>query len=265
MARNINNSILATFRFHGDLIELLDRSRRKGEYVATISLRSSIKDAVESQGVPHVEVGLLAVGGMPCGWNPLLEQNEIIDVWGVTDVERVPREWRVDDPDPHPLRFLLDVHLGRLASYLRLLGFDTLYDSNDPGDDRLAAQAHDEARILLTCDRGLLMRNHVRHGRLLRSRNSVEQTREIIQRFHLQTRSTPFSRCLRCNGSLSSVDIDTIRDRIPPRVFRRHGANPTRYRICERCGQLYWEGTHTLRMQRLLAEWGIPVQMEPKQ
>jgi uncharacterized protein with PIN domain len=258
MADHRNNSIQVTFRFHDDLTELLHRSRRNGEYVATVSLRSSVKDAVESQGVPHVEVGLIAVGGIPCDWNQLLEQNEIIDVWGVTDVERVPREWRVDDPDPLSLRFLLDVHLGRLASYLRLLGFDTLYEPNDPGDDRLAAQAHAESRILLTCDRGLLMRNHVRHGRLLRSRNSIEQTHEVIQRFHLRTQSAPFSRCLTCNGNLTSVEMNAVRDRIPPRVFRRYGANPVHYRICERCGQLYWEGTHTLRMRKLLAEWGIP-------
>ncbi len=257
MARTKDNGVPVVFRFHGCLVELLDRSRRQGEYSASVSLRSSVKDAVESQGVPHVEVGMVAVNGVPCGWDRLLERNEQVDVWEIADLSTMPEGWRVDEADPDPPRFLLDVHLGRLAAYLRLLGYDTVYDAADPGDESLAQRAHAEGRILLTCDRGLLMRNPIRHGRLLRSRNSVEQTREIIQRYRLQEGAAPFTRCLRCNGLLVEAAIAKIRDRIPERVFRRHGLDASRYRICDQCGRLYWEGSHTQRMRKLLADWGI--------
>ena len=257
MTRNEKEGVRIHFRFHGDLIELLAPSKRCGEYETTVARRTSIKDAVESQGVPHVEVSLLLAGGLPCDWSYLLERDTALDVYSMDDAEDIPDDFRVIMPDPKPLRFLLDVHLGRLASYLRLLGFDTAYNSDDPGDDQLARRAHAESRILLSCDRGLLMRNHVQHGHLLHSRNSIEQTREIIQRYKLAPDAAPFTRCLTCNGVLEAVDMDAIRERIPPRVFRRWGDDPDRYRSCPACGKLYWEGTHTDRMRRLLAEWSV--------
>ena len=257
MAQTKKNGVPVHFHFHGCLVELLARTRRGDGYTVSLARRTSIKDAVESQGVPHVEVGLLALNGIPTDWKILLAEEGRIDAWSVTDATSLPRTLRVDTPDPVPIRFLLDVHLGRLASYLRLIGMDTEYESQDPGDERLAQRASSESRILLSCDRGLLMRNIVLHGHLLRSRNSIEQAREVVDRYHLRDLAAPFTRCLACNSSLRAVEIDAIRDRIPPRVHRRLGNNPDRYRICPGCGKLYWEGTHTARMRRLLAEWGI--------
>lgn len=259
MPQNSVSTLQISIHFHGDLSDLLDRkSRRTGEVTLSIARRTSVKDAIESQGVPHVEIGMIAVQGIPCEWAKLITTEERVDVWGIADVEDLSHSWRVDQPDPHSFRFMLDVHLGRLATYLRLLGFDAAYDSIDPGDERLAARAQSESRILLSCDRGLLMRNQVHHGTLLRSRNSIEQTREILERYHLHKQTAPFTRCLACNGTLEVTEFAKIRDRIPPRVYRRCGDDPDHYRVCGDCGRIYWEGTHTARMRRLLAEWGIP-------
>jgi uncharacterized protein with PIN domain len=160
-------------------------------------------------------------------------------------------------PDPVPPRFLLDVHLGRLAAYLRLLGFDTEYDRQDPGDEHLAKRAAGEDRILLTCDRGLLMRAGVRHGRLLHSRNSRSQVVEVIERYQLRDHAEPFTRCMACNGLLEGATVELVRENAPPLVRRRYDLNLDYYRSCPQCDRLFWWGTHSDRMAKLLTEWRV--------
>ncbi len=108
---------------------------------------------------------------------------------------------------PRPLReprFVLDVHLGRLASYLRLLGFDTLY-RNDYDDEELLAISRAQHRILLTRDTGLLKRSALTHGAFLHATDPRRQLREAFDRFQLDARIAPFTRCARCNGLVEPV------------------------------------------------------------
>jgi len=154
---------------------------------------------------------------------------------------------------PRPLRqprFVLDVHLGRLAAYLRLLGFDTLY-TPDCDDATLAALSRDERRTLLTRARGLLKRRQVTHGYCVRTTNPREQVREVLRRFDLYRLVAPFTRCIRCNGLLQPVPKQAIADRLPPHVRDNHQD----FRICATCGQVYWRGSHYDRMQALIACW----------
>ena len=145
---------------------------------------------------------------------------------------------------PFEPRFVLDNHLGRLAAYLRMLGFDSLY-RNNYNDEELVETSQREERILLSRDRRLLMRKAVSHGYCLRSLDSLEQLTEVIQRFDLTSRIMPFHRCLRCNHPLEPVAKEAVLDRLE--LLTKLYFNE--FQICPACKQIYWMGSHYEKMQ----------------
>jgi uncharacterized protein len=152
---------------------------------------------------------------------------------------------------PQPLRvirFVLDVHLGRLAAYLRMLGFDCLY-RNDYKDATLARVSAAEHRILLTCDRRLLMFKQITHGYYVRAHLPREQLVEVMTRLDLFRARRPFTRCLHCNGLIQPVDKEAVLEHLLPRTREYY----EEFWQCARCGKIYWKGGHYRRMQRLLA------------
>jgi len=256
MSNNSDNKIEVPFNLYGSLPALISGEWRNPACV-TIPSHSSMKDTVQSLGIPHTEVALVVVNATPAEWNHHFACGESVHLYGQDSTDKIGFVFRVDSPPPHPPRFLLDVHLGRLAAYLRLLGYDTLYDKRDPGDEALVEISVAENRILLTCDHGLLNRNAVRHGYLIRSRDSVEQTLEVVERYGLRAGAKPFSRCLNCNTLLEPASVEKIKNEAPSKVVRNHGYDPLNYLSCVSCGKLFWHGTHTERMKALLERWGI--------
>jgi uncharacterized protein len=160
------------------------------------------------------------------------------------------RWWIYGRCSPRLIVFILDNHLGKLARYLRLLGLDTLYVSDAADDAELAQTAHDEQRILLTRDRGLLKRSKVIYGYCLRTRDSLAQLTAVLHRFQLHEEITPWTRCLRCNGLLRPVAKEAILDRLEPKTRRYFDE----FRICEACGQIYWQGSHFAHLQKIVAQ-----------
>jgi len=240
----------ATFRFYAELNDFLPPSRRQVPFVHRFNGRVSIKDMIESLGVPHTEVDLILANGESVDYRYLVQDGDRISVYPVFESFDITPLLRVR---PRPLRrprFVLDVHLGRLAGYLRLLGFDALY-SSDCDDATLAALSRDERRTLLTRDRGLLKRRQVTHGYCVRTTNPREQVREVLRRFDLYRLVAPFSRCIRCNGVLEPVAKQSVENRLPPQVRAHHDD----FRICAACGQVYWRGSHYERLQALVACW----------
>ncbi len=144
---------------------------------------------------------------------------------------------------------MLDVHLGRLAAYLRLLGFDTLY-RNDYDDPELAQISNAEDRVLLTRDLGLLKRSLVNRGYFVRNTKPAQQLGEIVRQFNLAGANRPFHRCLNCNGILQSVEKEAIADRLWPRTQQFYGE----FHLCPSCGNIYWKGSHYERMQKFVDE-----------
>jgi uncharacterized protein with PIN domain len=189
----------------------------------------------------------------------LVEGVPVDFAYRVRDGDRVaayPRFWALDvaavsrvrpDALPEP-RFVLDAHLGKLATYLRMLGFDVHY-RNDLDDDSLARISADEARILLTRDLGLLKRGIVTHGYLLRESNPERQLAEILGRFELFDAVAPFRRCIRCNTLLESVRKEDVLDRLLPKTRRYYDE----FARCPACERLYWKGSHYERMQGFVA------------
>ena len=153
---------------------------------------------------------------------------------------------------PAPLRspaFVLDTNLGRLARYLRLLGFDCLYQ-NDYDDETVAMIADREQRTVLTRDRALLQRRIITRGYFVRAVRPRLQVKEVLARFDLYRLVSPFKRCTRCNGVLQAVDKQAIEERLEPKTRKYFDS----FMRCPDCGQIYWQGSHHARSQHLIDE-----------
>lgn len=229
-----------TVHVHGDLRDFLPARQRETPIVRPIDGRPGVKDVIEALGVPHPEIGRVTVNGREV---PLSER---VGPGDEIEVEPLPVPARVD---PASVRFVLDGHLGRLAAYLRMAGFDTRY-ARDTDDDELAAVSAGEDRILLTRDLGLLRRGIVRRGAFVRSDRPPEQLAEVLARFGLADLVAPFGRCMRCNEPLEEAAPSDVAGLVPPRVLREQPD----FRRCLACGGIYWRGSHHRRMERILGE-----------
>ncbi len=204
---------------------------------------------IESFGVPHTEVELIIANGESVPLTYVVRDGDRIAVYPMFESFDVRPELKVRREALREPRFVLDVHLGRLAAYLRMLGFDTVY-GNCSGDSELAQVSSEQQRILLTRDRGLLKRSAVTHGYLVRQTGSRQQLAEILERFDLARSVRPFTRCMACNGVLAQVSREQLRPLLPPRI----AASCVGFRQCPQCGKTYWKGSHYRRMQRWVSE-----------
>ncbi len=242
----------ATIRFYEELNRFLPPDQRKAPITVPLIGTPSVKDVIESHGVPHTEVDLVVVNGESVDFDYRVGEGDRIAVYPVFESLDITAASRVRPEPLRHTRFVLDVHLGALARLLRFLGFDTRY-RNDYDDPDIVEIAAEEGRIILTRDRGLLMRRRVTHGYWLRSQDPVTQAAEVLRRFDLTDSITPFSRCPRCNGELEAVSKDAVRDRLPPRTERYYDE----FFQCRYCEQLYWRGSHydgiLAKIRRILA------------
>jgi uncharacterized protein with PIN domain len=239
----------AWFRFYAELNDFLPPGRRGVAFLHEFHGRPSVKDAVESLGVPHTEVDLLLADGESVDLSWRVRDGARVSVYPVFEAIDIAPLARVRPAPLREVRLVLDGHLGRLARHLRMLGFDALWRS-DAGDEELARAAAAERRILLTRDQGLLKRRIVTHGLWVRATDPRRQLAEVVERLDLRRAFAPFRRCLRCNDLLEAVAKEEVEGELPPSVRRRHDA----FRRCPSCRRVYWAGSHHARMQRLVAE-----------
>ncbi|HID64772.1 MAG TPA: hypothetical protein EYP49_18805 [Anaerolineae bacterium] len=144
------------------------------------------------------------------------------------------------------MKFIVDGMLGRLAKWLRILGYDTAYFPH-LDDDQLVRLARAEGRLLLTRDRGLARRRGLQ-CLLIESDYLEEQLDQILAELAL-TEEHSFSRCPVCNTPLQKVEKTGLEGRVPPHIFRTHKD----FSLCPNCDKIYWPGTHWARMQEKLA------------
>ena len=237
----------AEFRFYEELNDFLPRERRRIAFDYSVAGTRSVKDAIESIGVPHTEVDLILVDGESVGFERVLRGGERVAVYPVFELLDIAP---LQHLRPRPLRdprFVLDTHLGKLARHLRMAGFDCLY-RNDYRDSELINAALAERRIILTRDRGLLKQRLVTHGYFVRATESEAQLREVVRALQLQSDLRPFTRCRECNGLLREVPRAEVEAQLPPKVRAAYA----RFQLCPGCGRIYWEGSHYERLQRLL-------------
>src|SRR6266496_2944814 len=218
----------ATLHFHAELNDFVPPARRDRGFVHSFRGRVSIKDMIESLGVPHTEVAAIAVNGQSQDFSYLVRDGDQIDVYPISIAEAVAPFVPLRAPTLGTPRFVLD----------------TLY-RNDYEDSELAYIASAEERILLTRDRGLLKRGIVTHAYYLRETDPQRQVAELLRRYDLAPAIRPLHRCIRCNGQLRTVPKEQISDRLEPKT-REHYQE---FSICVSCGQIYWKGSHYQKIQ----------------
>lgn len=240
----------ATFRCYAELNDFLAPAQRQRDIEVQIPPGAPLRHLMESLGIPHTEVELILVNGQSVGLEQPLADGDHVSLYPLFESLDLTPLLRLRPAPLRQTRFLADAHLGKLARYLRLLGFDTRYE-NDLGDSALVRLAQAEHRVLLTRDRALLMRRGVTHGCYLRPTSTWAQLEHLIHRLDLGDSLHPFTRCMCCNGLLAPVNQSEVLVHLPLGVRERFD----RFWRCGGCAQLYWQGSHyqqlTERIQAL--------------
>src|SRR5262249_30667217 len=136
------------------------------------------------------------------------------------------------------IKFIADVMVGKLARWLRILGFDVVY-SNTFKDDEIVRMAEADERVILTRDTGIAAQRLRVQCLLIESDDYKQQLRQVVAAFDLKSFSV-FSRCLECNASLEDVDKEVVFERVAPYIY----LTQDRFARCPSCGRVYWHGTH---------------------
>jgi uncharacterized protein len=231
--------------FRGDLDIFLGSKAGHAVIERRLSEKTSIKDVIESCGVPHPEVDLILVDEQPVGFDHALASDAKVEVFPVENRSTLPTEKRLQTVGTS--RFVANGHLGGLTRNLRLLGFDVAYNQNADDRQLLKVMAR-ENRALLTRDRRLLMHAIVQHGYCPRSQNADEQTIEVVRRFNLVNLIAPFTRCLRCNAQLQDAAKADVIEKLEPLTKTYYD----QFRRCPGCGQIYWAGSHFSKLEQWL-------------
>lgn len=222
----------ATFTFAPELLPLLKHDLRGAPVEIDFRGAQSVKHLIESLGIPHTEIGTLSANGEKTGQGYIVKNSDKIKIQPVA-----PNDLS-DDP-----RFVIDGHLGKLASHLRMLGLDCLYN-NAYKDEELVDISVEQNRILLSRDRLLLMHKVITKGYLVRSMDPNKQIREVVTRYGLINWIRPFQRCMRCNHTLEPVEKEMILKKLEPLTKQYFHE----FKLCPACNQVYWKGSHYERM-----------------
>jgi uncharacterized protein with PIN domain len=240
--------VVASLRVYGELNDFLPAADRYQTLVCPFDRGATVKDFIESHGVPHTEIDLVLVNGESVDFGCPLNDGDRVAAYPVFEAFDIAPVTRVRPEPLRVTRFVIDVHLGRLARYLRLAGFDTLYDRQlDDGD--LAEVSRAEKRVLLTRDQGLLKRRSVTHGYFVRSTVPARQLAEVVARFDLRRLVQPFSRCMSCNGLLLAADRADVEADVPARSHQHFDA----FLRCSSCRRVYWRGSHYPHLKQILS------------
>ena len=237
------------FRFYAELNDFLSADRRQKSFSHAIQKKATIKDIIESLGVPHPEIDLLLVNGESVDFSYHVLDGDRISAYPYFSYLDIASLSKVRPQPQSQLRFIADVHLGKLVKKLRILGFDVLY-RNSYTDAELARQSHRDRRILLTHDRGLLKHARVTYGYYVRSSDPWHQLLEVLHRYRAFDSIQPFQRCLSCNHLTKDVPKAAVYHRLPPFVRANHDD----FRLCPDCDRVYWKGTHYERMKQFCAD-----------
>jgi uncharacterized protein with PIN domain len=235
------------FRFYEELNDFLPLVKKKISFPYTFNGNPSVKDAIEALGIPHVEVDLIIVNGISVGFSYKLRNNDQISVYPVFESLDISV---INHLRPAPLRdlkFITDVHLGKLSKYLRLSGFDTTF-KDDLADNEIISISLKEKRIILTRDKNLLKNKNVTHGYWVRSQKPDTQLKEVLQTFDLFKLARPFTRCLECNELVLEVPKSEILDGLKLKTKEFYSD----FWKCPGCNRIYWKGSHYESMKKFI-------------
>jgi uncharacterized protein with PIN domain len=234
-------------RFYEELNDFLPAKKKKTTYTLEISSHQNIKDVIEAEGIPHAEIDLILANGDSVAFDYRPSDGDRIAVYPVFESLDISNVTRLRPKPLREIKFILDVHLGKLVRYLRMLGFDSFY-KNDLEDDFIVEKAIEDKRIILTRDLQMLKNGKVSHGYFVRSTNPKKQLKEVIRRFDLNEFKDPFSICMECNGRLKKVAKKDIEHLLEPGTRNCFDE----FYQCKNCGKIYWAGSHFEKMKELI-------------
>lgn len=234
----------AQFRFHNELNDFLPLNKQKKFFSYLFNGNPSIKDPIEAIGIPHTEVDLIVANGGSVGFGYRLQHGDNVEVYPAGADIRLKSIVKLRNEPLRKYAFILDVHLGKLARMLRMLGFDTVYEI-DYDDPEIIRRALSEHRIIITRDRLLLHSKVVIHGYCVRSTDSEEQLYEVFDRFDLYSHIQPFYRCMVCNCKVRSVEKSEILHLLEPKTIIYYDE----FYKCDGCKRIYWKGSHHGRLK----------------
>jgi hypothetical protein len=229
---------VATVRFYQELNRFLQEGQ-SGALEYRFAGSPSVKDVIEAFGVPHTEVDLVLINNESVSFDARVGDGDRVAVYPMFESLDISRTSHVRGSPLRVTRFVLDVHLGKLARLLRLLGLDALYETYYTDPEIVEISLRDE-RVILTRDQGMLKRRAVTHGYWVRSTDPMEQVVEIVNRFDLRAQIRPFRRCMACNGVIDPVDKRQIEHTLEEGTKKHFD----RFFQCRRCGRVYWRGSH---------------------
>ncbi len=237
----------ANFRFYEELNDFLSTAKKKSLFSYNFEGSPSVKDAVGAIGVPHTEIDLILVNGKSVDFSHRLQNEDIISVYPVFESMDISNVTHLREKPLRESKFILDVHLGKLARYLRMIGFDTLYENNYE-DSKIVKIAKDEKRIILTRDVELLKIKTITHGYWVRSKDPVKQLNEIVLRFDLFSNIKTFYRCITCNGIIKKTTKESVLDKLQPKTKLYYND----FYQCISCEKVYWKGSHYYKMKSFI-------------
>ena len=245
---------MTALRIHiPDPFRIFTRNCHLGGCIAyPLQRRASVKNIIESLGVPHTEVGHILADGSPVDFRYVPTGSQRIDVYAPAAPFDVNRPTLLRPLALRAHRFVADVNVGKLAVLMRMIGLDTAYRYDDT-DAAIASLAEGQDRIVLSRDTGLLKRRQIVFGRYVRAIHPDDQLKEIREFFGLRGPFEFFSRCLRCNRKLIAVAKKTIDHRLEPKTRKYFH----RFKLCPACRQIYWQGSHHEHMADRLRRAGF--------
>jgi uncharacterized protein with PIN domain len=241
--------IQISLRFYEELNDFLLPEKRKKEFYQKFNCSDTIKHVVSSFGIADYLVDLVLVNGQPVPFSYLINDGDRISIYPKFESFDISKVTKLRQKPLRTLRFIADVHVGKLARYLRMLGFDTLYE-NDYDDSRIVAISLETDRIILTRDRGLLTSKEATRGYLVKNIDLKEQIREVISRFDLLTLINPFSLCLSCNSKVRKIDRKDVQEKIDPGIYEQFDE----FSSCPDCKKIFWQGSHYRSMSNFIEQ-----------
>ncbi|MBM9614834.1 hypothetical protein JWJ90_11115 [Desulfobulbus rhabdoformis] len=240
--------MVATYHFADELICLLRKQWRSDQPIRlAVSRSTSIKDVIEAFGVPHTEIGGILCNGNAVDFSHRVQDEQHFTLQAIHPPWEIHKTTLLRPAYVGDFRFLVDKNIGKLAGYLRMAGFDTLYDP-DWNETDMGERVQEELRIVLTRNLDLLKRKQVVFGHCLRNDVPEQQLQEILSLFAINSLPHRFSRCMRCNHLLDPVAKQDILPRLEPLTKRYFEV----FKICPHCDKIYWQGSHTDKMMDLL-------------
>ncbi len=237
----------AEFRFYEELNDFLPAKQRKTNFRSPFCDNPSVKDAIQAMSVPHTAIDMILVDGQSVDFSHRLRGGERVAVYPMFERLDISPLTCLHTRPLRCTRFILAAYLGKLARYLRMLGFDAAYQ-RDQDDSRIIDIALQQHRVILTRDSGILKQNRVTHGYLLRHDNPRQQLQEVLLELDLFRQLQPFTRCMDCNGRIFLVDKPVIRGQISPSTYQRF----RKFWQCRDCMNIHWGGSHDECMFRLV-------------